>query len=46
MRLWDAVGGGCLTARQGRTMTVKLYWLFNSFTPMITVPRFAALPAL
>lgn len=27
-------------------MTVKLYWLFKSFTPMITVPRFAALPAL
>lgn len=27
------------------TMTVKLYWLFSSLTPIITVPRLAALPA-
>lgn len=27
------------------TMTVKLYWLFSSLTPMMTVPRLAALPA-
>jgi hypothetical protein len=29
-----------------RTMMVKLYWLFKSLMPMMTVPRFAALPAL